>query len=216
MGTLEELLRDDNDDEEEDAKRANKFDLYEKLQKLRIDAPNLLYMIDHVNRLSLWVATEILSRSTTAEMADLTKYFYHVANHCLNLQNVHTCTAIFGGICLQPLTRLRKLNRYLTDDIQIQVMHKRLTELVCSDANYRAYRGFMEQWYLDTVDGQPVRKKRPCIPFIPVLVKDLFNIQFGLVKKVKIKDDIDQPDLDSNQEQKLLDLGLLEKNCRQI
>merc|ERR1712176_1320247 len=28
--TLEELLRDDNDDEEEDAKRANKFDLYEK------------------------------------------------------------------------------------------------------------------------------------------------------------------------------------------
>merc|ERR1719242_187880 len=88
-------------------------------------------------------------------------------------------------------------------------MHKRLTELVCSDANYRAYRGFMEQWYFD---HQP---QRPCIPFIPVLVKDLFNIQFGLVKKVKIKDCADQPD-QLDQEQKHLDLGLLEKNCRQI
>merc|ERR1712003_374373 len=65
----------------------------------------------------------------------------------------------------------------------------------------------MEQWYLDQENKTGRTTHRPCIPFIPVLVKDLFNIQFGLVKKVRSKED---------EEQKLLDLGLLEKNCRQI
>merc|ERR1712083_1130857 len=157
---------------------------------------------------------EILSRSTTAEMADLTKYFYVVANHCLNLCNVHTCTAIFGGICLQPLTRLRRLNRYLSDDDQIQALHTALSEMVCSDANYKAYRSFMEQWYTDNAE------QRPCIPFIPVLVKDLFNIQLAMVKRVKLENGGvgggggggDQHD----DGEKHVDLGLLEKNCRQI
>ena len=211
------LLQDDNDDEIDDAKRANKFELYEKLQKLRIDAPNFLYMIDHVNRLSLWVATEILSRSTTAEMADLTKYFYVVANHCLNLYNVHTCTAIFGGISMHFITRLRRLNRYLSEDDQIQALHQTFSEMVSSDANYKVYRGFMEQWYNDESHSH----QRPCIPFVPVLTQDLFRIQEELVKRIKVekvnKDCCGKPQKsDKTKEVKHVDLGLLEKNCRQI
>jgi len=200
-----ELLIDDNDDEEEDTKRANKFDLYEKLQKLRIDAPNLLYMIDHVNRLSLWVATEILSRTTHKEMADMITYFYVVAEYCLNLHNVHTCTAIFGGICFHTVTRLRRVNKLVSDQEQIQGLHKVLTEMVCSDANYKRYRTFSEQWYNDR------ERQRPCIPFIPVLVKDLFNIQLAMVQRVKLESDSGDGD-----GEKHVDLGLLEKNCRAI
>jgi len=175
--------------------------VYASLSGHSIEAPNLLYMIDHVNRLSLWVATEILSRSTTAEMADLTKYFYVVAHRCLELCNIHTCTAIFGGICLQPLTRLRRLQRYLCDDEQIQTLHRTLSEMVSTDHNYKTYRTFMEQWLFEN-EQQRRRLPRPCMPFFPVVMKDLYQIQLNLVPRVD--------------REKYVDLGLLEKNCRQI
>jgi len=167
--------------------------MYKALECQSIKSPNLIYMIDHVNRLSLWVATEILSRNTTAEMADVCKYFYVVAMQCLAVQNVHTCTAIFCGICLQPLTRLRRLNRYLIDDEQIQSLHRTLSALVASNDNYKEYRMYIQPWF----DAEHV--KRPCIPFIPVHIKDLFQIQLGMTQK---KD--------------WIDLGLLEKNCCHI
>ena len=209
-----ELLNDDDDDGNND----NNFSLYDKLNRQKIESPNLLYMIDHVNRLSLWVATEILSRNTTAEMADLTKYFYVVAHRCLELCNIHTCTAIFGGICLQPLTRLRRLNRYLADDEQIQTLHRALSEMVSSNHNYKTYRNFIEQWFNQKNDFQ-----RPCIPFIPVVMKDLFQIQLQLVTRVKNidnnnnNDDESKSSVDHNIDgEKHIDLGLLEKNCRHI
>eukprot|EP01084_Bolivina_argentea_P015500 29003_1 len=188
ISNISELPCDDGND-------PHNISIFDKLNRQKIKAPNLLYMIDHVNRLSLWVATEILSRNTTAEMADLTKYFYVVSHRCLELCNIHTCTAIFGGICLQPLTRLRRLNRYLSDDEQIQQLHRALNEMVNSNSNYKTYRNFIEQWY-------NTHSNTPCIPFIPVVMKDLFQIQLNLINK---KDEI-----------KCIDLGLLEKNCRHI
>jgi len=164
-------------------------------KRQRIDSPNLKYIIDHVNRLSLWVATEILSRNTTAEMADICKYFYVVAMQCLAVQNVHTCTAIFCGICLQPLTRLRRLNRYLTDDAQIQSLHRTLSALVASNGNYKQYRAYIAPWF----DDFKSEHRLPCIPFIPVHIKDLFQIQLGMTQK-----------------RDFIDLGLLEKNCCHI
>eukprot|EP01083_Nonionella_stella_P016659 46538_1 len=191
-----------------DGDKAQNFSIYDNLKRQKIDAPNLLYMIDHVNRLSLWVATEILSRNTTAEMADLTKYFYVVAHRCLELCNIHTCTAIFGGICLQPLTRLRRLNRYLADDEQIQTLHGALSEMVSSNHNYKTYRKFIEQWYNHPEDTSP----RPCIPFIPVVMKDLFQIQLHLVQRKRASEESKGVD----DGKKHIDLGLLEKNCRHI
>jgi len=198
--TSAELLRDDGVDDAEKS-----FEVYERLQRQKIDAPNLLYMIDHVNRLSLWVATEILSRSSSAEMADLTKYFYHVAHRCLEVCNLHTCTAIFGGLSLQSITRLRRLNRYLADDEQIQTLHRALSEMVSSNHNYKTYRSFMSEWY-QLADGE----KRPCMPFIPVLMKDLFQIQLAMVQRCGGGDEEEKED------DKYVDLGLLEKNCRHI
>jgi len=145
---------------------------------------------------------------------NLTKFFYVVASHCLELCNVHTAAAIFGGISLQPLTRLRRLKRYLSEDEQIQNLHAKLSNLVNGDLNYKAYRQFMERWHNDH-DG---KRQRPggAIPFIPVLVKDLFNIQLSLVQRVKVEEGGGHCRLGHEDGRKHVDLGLLEKNCRQI
>ena len=134
-----------------------------------------------------------------------------MAHRCLEICNLHTCTAIFGGICLQAVTRLRRLNRYLSDDEQIQTLHRALSEMVSSNHNYKTYRHFMAQWY-----QLKDRDKRPCMPFIPVVMKDLFQIQLAMVQRCKLKDEEEKEEAEEEEGRKHVDLGLLEKNCRHI
>ena len=117
------------------------------LQEAKIEAPNLLYMIDHVNRLSLWVATEILSRENTGQMSDMIRYFYFVAQRCLEIGNIHTCTSIFGGITLEPVRRLRRLNRMVQDDQQLAAYHALFSEIISCDRNYAKYRAMVDKWF---------------------------------------------------------------------
>ena len=117
------------------------------LQDAKIEAPNLLYMIDHVNRLSLWVSTEILSRENTGQMSDMIRYFYFVAQRCLEIGNIHTCTSIFGGITLEPVRRLRRLNRMVQDDQQLATFHTLFSEIISCDRNYAKYRAIVEKWF---------------------------------------------------------------------
>ncbi|ETO30189.1 hypothetical protein RFI_06930 [Reticulomyxa filosa] len=187
-----------------------------KLKNVKIDAPNLLYMIDHVNRLSLWVATAILQEKTIAQQVAMCKFFYFVAHHCLQLNNIHSCTAIFAGICLEPVDRLKHVKALLLQDSVIQMYHCGFMCLFSSEKNYRYYRNIVEQWFeseqIHTSVAYAfvrnicslVHSIRPCLPFMPVLVKDLFVVQTNLMSK------------NPQTYEKEVNLRMLEKNCRLI
>ncbi|ETO26387.1 RasGEF domain-containing protein, partial [Reticulomyxa filosa] len=118
-----------------------------KLETSKLDAPNLLYMIDHVNRLSLWVATVILKEKTLAKQVAMCKYFYSVAHRCLQLNNIHSCTSIFAGICLDPVDRLKRVKKLLFEDETVKTYHNGITCVMNTEKNYRFYRKLFEQWF---------------------------------------------------------------------
>ena len=103
----------------------------------RIEAPNLLYMIDHINRLSLWVATEILSRENPQDMAEMCKFFYFVAQRCYELFNLHTCLAIVGGITYRSVKRIKRLERFLMEDERFKQYYELFEQLASDYDNYK-------------------------------------------------------------------------------
>ncbi|ETO23001.1 Ras guanine nucleotide exchange factor Q [Reticulomyxa filosa] len=168
-----------------------------QLEKATIDAPNLLYMIDHINRLSLWVATIILQQKTTTKQVEALKYFYLVAHRCLELNNFHGCAAIFGGTCLEPVQRLKPVQKIVATDQLLKRYSQKCMSIVNTEKNYQSYRTVLEQWF----ESDQIS---PCLPFVPVLVKDLFVIQTNLTVK----------NWETNEQE--VDLKMLEKNCRLI
>ncbi|ETO09454.1 RasGEF domain-containing protein, partial [Reticulomyxa filosa] len=118
-----------------------------KLERSKIDAPNLLYMIDHVNRLSLWVATTILKEKAITKQIQMCKYFYLVAYRCLQLNNIHSCTAIFGGIGLEPVDRLKRMKRLVLEDPTVKQYHDGFVCLLNTEKNYKFYRKILEKWF---------------------------------------------------------------------
>jgi len=119
------------------------------------------------------------------------KFFYLVAHHCYELNNIHTCTSIFGGMQLEAISRLRRVTSFIQDDQQIKSFHDFFVELTSTDRNYKVYRDIQESWFTQNTI-------RPCIPFIPVMVKDLYQVQFQMTPK-------------NENNQKCVDLNLLEK-----
>ncbi|ETO15756.1 RasGEF domain-containing protein [Reticulomyxa filosa] len=106
--------------------------LLQKLETAKLDAPNLLYMIDHVNRLSLWVATVILQESDANRRVSTFAYFYSVANRCLQRNNVHSATSIFAGISLAPIDRLKRVKQVVFANPKIKAYHDTLANLLSS------------------------------------------------------------------------------------
>ncbi|ETO19484.1 RasGEF domain-containing protein, partial [Reticulomyxa filosa] len=194
-----------------------------KLETSKIDAPNLLYMIDHVNRLSLWVATKILSEKTTLKQIEVCKYFYLVANRCFELNNIHGCTAIFGGICLEPVQRLKQMKKLLLADSVFKGYHEKfslsngliVTSLTIHILYIYIYT-YISLFYIHTSyiscvhvcnafnRSSNYNSVQSCLPFVPVLVKDLFVVQTNLTPK----------NVQTNERE--IDLKMLEKNCRLI
>eukprot|EP01134_Creolimax_fragrantissima_P003423 CFRG3423T1 len=127
---------------------------------------NILGMINRANDVAIWVATLVLSQSSTKKRVIAIKYLILLAEHCLELNNFNALFTIVASISSSSITRLKKT----WEDVPEVNMTKlgKLKELVSDANNYKLYRQHLH----GLVDV-------PCIPFLGIYLTDLTFIEEG-------------------------------------
>merc|ERR1719281_7505 len=124
--------------------------------------------------------------------------FYDVAQRCLVLRNLHLALAIFCGISLKQVNRLKRLRRRVRERVKYRRLEETFEDLLASTRNHYNYRRLVEQWFAPEA-------RFACIPFMLFIFKDLFNLQENLLQKTMDRDRI-----------RCLNLPKLAQNCRTI
>jgi len=135
-------------------------------------APNLSTFIDFSNKLSQWVATEIVSNVNQKSSQHTVKRLIAVASYCLKYNNFDAVVAITSGLSNASITRLaatwRGISKKHLDTLQS------LRNIVSPESNYQELRPLMEI-------------SPPYVPYIGVFLKDLTFIKDGMPSKIENK-----------------------------
>jgi hypothetical protein len=129
-------------------------------------SPHLTKLINHFNKLSMWVATAIFrcegfSESTPRNRAIVVTHFLKIMEELRILQNYSSMMAIYSALSMTPIDRLDKTWPHVPSEDKAYL--KEATRL--RDANCKAYREKLEV-------SEP-----PYIPIQEVLIKDLTLIE---------------------------------------
>jgi DNA-directed RNA polymerase subunit H (RpoH/RPB5) len=138
-----------------------KPDKYEK-------APNVMNMINHATRISMWVVTEIMKHETVVKRAECCKKFIDLALECQKISNFNAVMEIIGGLGNAAIIRLK--HTWKEVDRQKFAELERLRRY--SEQNYRDLRA--------AVHSAP----QPVIPFLGVYLTDLTYVEDGAVNRV--------------------------------
>merc|ERR1712079_828022 len=138
-----------------------------------------------------------MGRDTQADRVAMMQLFYDVAQRCLQLRNLHLALAIFCGISLKQVNRLKRLRRRVREKVKYRKLEEKFEEYLASTRNHYKYRRLVENWFAPEA-------RFPCIPFMLFVFKDLFNLQEKLVEKK------------GRHGQECLNLVKLAQNCRLI
>jgi hypothetical protein len=133
-----------------------KPDRYEK-------APNVMKMINHATRISMWVVTEILKHETVVKRAECCKKFIDLALECHKISNFNAVMEIVAGLGNAAISRLKHTWK--------EVDRQKFAEL-------ERLRRYFEQNYRDlrvAVHSAP----QPVIPFLGVYLTDLTYVEDG-------------------------------------
>lgn len=132
-------------------------------------APNLSNVITFINKMSNWVATEIVLAANPKQRISMIKKFILVAQWCLKFKNYQGLLEVMGGLGNTAVSRLsawRELSEKYTD------MQRKLQEVVSPQQNWKSYRPLIE------------REDPPCIPYIGLFLADLTFISDGMPTKL--------------------------------
>merc|ERR1712137_35814 len=114
----------------------------------------------HFNRVSLWVATGVLTRKSEKKQIRFWRKMLRIAKRLYQLRNYSACAQIISGLQNISITRL-KLE---IPEKSMKGLHH-LSDLLSPAENYSTYRRLL--------------KRPPCIPLLPVCLRDLTFIQDG-------------------------------------
>ncbi|KAJ3227209.1 hypothetical protein HDU81_006846 [Chytriomyces hyalinus] len=125
-------------------------------------------MIGHTNKLSLWIATTILSCANIKIRVLLLRYFAQCAIKCRELSNYNGITGIVAGLSMAPIARLhktwRKFGKYYST---ILSDYEASASIVSPKGQYANYRKELKDI------------KLPAIPFLGVYLTDITFIDLG-------------------------------------
>eukprot|EP01125_Pyxidicula_operculata_P019034 TRINITY_DN6861_c1_g1_i2.p1 TRINITY_DN6861_c1_g1~~TRINITY_DN6861_c1_g1_i2.p1 ORF type:complete len:1619 (-),score=357.53 TRINITY_DN6861_c1_g1_i2:49-4905(-) len=131
-------------------------------------APNIVLAIQHSNKITNWVSSEILRFSTSKLRADAIEYFVLVLQQLHQLNNFNSMIQILSSIHSAAIyTKLKETWRILAKREKVKEMLDGYTKLMDTASHYKTYRDALSQIQQDT----------PCIPLLSVVCQDLFNIQ---------------------------------------
>jgi hypothetical protein len=128
-------------------------------------SPNYSAMVSYINRITHWVAFEILSRPTPADRARVLAYFIDVAYYCRKMCNFNGSWAVFGAFGLHPVSRLSQTwERLPRRDAS---RHKKLSALFEPRLNFSEYRKQMDR----------AIHEGSCVPILAFLPKDIIRFE---------------------------------------
>eukprot|EP01119_Soliformovum_irregulare_P018470 TRINITY_DN5675_c0_g1_i1.p1 TRINITY_DN5675_c0_g1~~TRINITY_DN5675_c0_g1_i1.p1 ORF type:complete len:967 (-),score=244.39 TRINITY_DN5675_c0_g1_i1:62-2962(-) len=131
-------------------------------------APNVVKMIERFNKVSYWVASEIVTERNIKKRVTLIKRFIQTAEYCRQLKNMHSAIALATGLSLTVVTRLTRTWENIPKNLDT-IFKTTLTQLISATGNFSAYRKAFRSWEVGD----------PCIPHIAVILKDLTFIEDG-------------------------------------
>jgi hypothetical protein len=126
-------------------------------------SPNVVAMINLVNRRIRWVTSEILRYGRSLQdRVDHVEAFIDIASLCLSFGNFNTAFQITNGLAAPAIRKLHAVwARVNSDHI---TRHEYAKSLSSGDKNAAKYRKELAKWSC-----------KPCIPSIPTSLKDLFQ-----------------------------------------
>lgn len=122
-------------------------------------APNLDAFIKFSNRLTLWVATEIVSAATPKECVAVLKKMVLVGQYCLKYKNYQALLEIIvGGLGHFAVLRLEAWNLMLP---KYSEMRDKLAAIVSNTQNWKNYRPLIEN------------ETQPFLPYVGLFLADM-------------------------------------------
>uniref|UniRef100_A0A6A7FVZ9 Rap guanine nucleotide exchange factor 2-like n=2 Tax=Hirondellea gigas TaxID=1518452 RepID=A0A6A7FVZ9_9CRUS len=129
--------------------------------KSKYGTPALSQFAELVNREMFWVVTEVCTEHNVVKRSKIIKRFIKIARICKECKNFNSMFAILSGLGHRSVSRLRSSWE------KLHVKHHRLfielQDLMDPSRNMSKYRNLIHD---DAIEP-------PCIPFYPVVAKDL-------------------------------------------
>jgi hypothetical protein len=133
-------------------------------------APNVSKYIAHFNRISFWVASEVVRPSDLAVRIRRLRLMLQMCEHLERLRDYNALFAAIAGLHNASLNRLKHTWAGVGPETHERSALEQLLELTKPNQNYVNYR---KQLQMDT------RGQLPCIPYFGLYLKDLLHIEDG-------------------------------------
>ncbi|TDL18562.1 ras GEF, partial [Rickenella mellea] len=131
---------------------------------LRTQSPNKVTAVQIANKQIMnWVKKSILRTNRLDGRRDVFKFFVNTAEECRKLNNFSSMAAVVVALESTTLARL-----------YIENLFKKLATYVDPAGNHQAYRSLLSQ-----------RNNGPCVPWLPIHLKDMSSIQRSMPKVVE-------------------------------
>jgi hypothetical protein len=134
-------------------------------------APNVLKMVDMFNKISYWVATQILSESDVKERTWTIRRFINIAEKLFELNNFQSLMEVVAGLSMTAVERLKRSWAGLSS--KEKGIFERLCRLLNTKNNFQSYRNTL------------CKVKLPALPYIGVVLRDFIYIDEGNAEKVE-------------------------------
>jgi RasGEF domain len=128
-------------------------------------SPNLHAISTHFNKVSLWVATEIVTARTPREQAAIWKRFIKLAKRLRGLNNFNTLMQVISGLGNAATKRLKQARALLSPKLLSQL--SQLEAIFLPMHNFQNYRAAIQA-------ASP-----PVLPYLAMYLRDLTYISDG-------------------------------------
>jgi len=127
-------------------------------------APNLLNLTNFVNRVSQWIATEIVTCANVKRRQSLVKKYINIASHCFAIKNYGGVLEIVLGLKHAAIERM-KLTWKIPQKYLLTL--KAMAAVVSPENNWEHWRKLVKE------------ERGPYVPYIGLLLSDLTFIKDG-------------------------------------
>jgi len=131
----------------------------------RKKAPNVQVMINRFNKMSFWVATEIVMRSDLKQRVNTLKRFIIIAEQLRTIGNFNGLMEIIAGLNMYAIQRLKQTWEQIPARL-VSILEE-LNALMDNKQNYREYRNALK-------NARP-----PMMPYLGVCLRDIVFIEEG-------------------------------------
>ena len=149
------------------------FNMFSKVDPSEFISKNgkiLKAMIDRSNKMSYWVASNILAQKGVHNQVHAICRFIAIAHFCYKNNNYNSLMAIMNGFNFQFISRLSKL---WTLDQQYRALLQELRSFCSPMTSYKNYRAIVRKRY------EQLKDNIPTLPYIGVYSRDIALINEG-------------------------------------